>query len=183
LGLTNRDTMPAEHEVAVVGRQWSHLGRLDDSLPDESRITRGQVTSQKGTTEPEGVHAAALDSSWPLIERKRLDVVPEIGDETLRVYGDFARLTQVFTNLISNAVNYSETGGSIRVSIMREGDEAVVRVRDRGAGIPPDAIGSLFEMFRQAPGARAGGLGIGLALVRQLVELHGGSVRAFSEGP
>ena len=113
-------------------------------------------------------------------------MIVELGDTPLRVDGDFQRLTQVFCNLLANAAKYSEPGGEITIRAAQDADLGVVSIKDRGFGIPKERAAGVFEMFSQVPEHRAlvgsGGLGIGLALCRQLVELHGGAIEVRSEG-
>jgi signal transduction histidine kinase/DNA-binding response OmpR family regulator len=170
----------------MMDRQVQHLVRLVDDLLDLSRITRGKVRLQTEPLEVADVLARAVETCRPLIDerRHRLDVALPPGP--LRVQGDAVRLAQVVGNLLNNAAKYTEDGGYLRLSAGREGDEAVVRVRDTGMGIPAEMLGSVFELFTQVDHSldrSQGGLGIGLTLVRQLVELHAGKVEAHSDGP
>jgi len=122
----------------------------------------------------------------PMVDEAGHELAVLLPDRKLVVDGDRTRLAQVFTNLLSNAVKYTERGGRIELGVMVERDMAVVTIRDNGIGIPPDRLESVFEMFSQVEAAlerSRGGLGIGLALTRQLVQMHGGSVRAHSDGP
>jgi two-component system, sensor histidine kinase len=163
-------------------RQVWHLTRLVDDLLDVSRISRGKVTLQLGVTLLDEVLQHAAESARPLIAERQheLSIVPCSDD--LRVYGDQVRLTQVVSNLLHNAARYTEPGGRIELSCSREGDEAVVRVVDNGRGISAEMLERIFDMFVQEREG-GGGLGLGLTLVHRLVELHGGSVQAASEGP
>jgi signal transduction histidine kinase/DNA-binding response OmpR family regulator len=170
----------------MMDRQVQHLVRLVDDLLDLSRITRGKVRLQTGPLEVADVLARAVETCRPLIDdrRHRLDVALPPGP--LRVDGDAVRLAQVVANLLHNAAKYTPDGGLIRLSAGREGDAAVLRVRDTGMGIPAEMLGSVFELFTQVDHSldrSQGGLGIGLTLVRQLVELHAGKVEAHSDGP
>jgi signal transduction histidine kinase/CheY-like chemotaxis protein len=169
----------------VMGRQLDHMVRLVNDLMEVSRVTRAQIELQLETLPVDSVIQGAVELSRPSMDaaRHRLEIHP--ADAPLLVRGDRVRLTQVFSNLINNAARYTPEGGHIQVWVERAGDRAVVRVEDNGVGIPPDMLESVFGMFVQVTGAaRAaqGGLGIGLTLVRSLVELHGGTVRAHSEG-
>ncbi len=170
--------------TGMMERQVRHLVRLVDDLLDVSRITRGKAVLRLETLTLQGVVAGALESSWTGRESARLELELDLAAEPVRVEGDLDRLTQVFSNIISNASKYTPDGGKVRISVRREGDEAVVSVKDTGIGIPPESLERVFEMFSQLrePDSADGGLGIGLALVRQLVRLHGGSVTAHSEG-
>jgi PAS domain S-box-containing protein len=171
--------------VEAMGRQLSQLVRLVDDLLDLSRITHNRLELRKGPVELGAVIDQAVESSRPLVEsmRHELRVVPSPGPITLE--GDAARLAQVFANLLNNSAKYTSPGGKIEVKTERRGKEAVVTVKDNGAGIPPERLDSIFEMFNQVQGSlerSQGGLGIGLTLVRRLVQMHGGSVQAESAG-
>jgi PAS domain S-box-containing protein len=170
----------------VIDRQVKHLSRLVDDLLDVSRITRGKVTLQKQPIDLAEVVAQAIETSRPLIEERRHHLEVRQPDEPLRVLGDPTRLAQVVLNLLNNAAKYTEEGGKITLMIERTPREAVVRIRDNGLGIPRDMLPRIFDLFTQVDRTidRAqGGLGIGLMLVRRLVQMHGGSVTVASEGP
>jgi PAS domain S-box-containing protein len=173
-------------ERLVIERQVEHLVRLVDDLLDVSRITSGKVELKRDRVELAEVVAKAIEMASPMIEQRqhRLDVsVPRAG---LAVDADAPRLAQAVCNLLTNAAKYTETKGEIVVSAERSGNEAVLRVRDNGVGVAPELLARIFEPFVQAPQTleRAhGGLGLGLAIVRSLVVMHGGSVHAASEGP
>ena len=169
----------------VIERQTQHLTRLVDDLLDVSRITQGKVKLAREPLDLSAVVQRAVEASRPLIDARRhhLTVVPP--PEPVRLAGDLTRLVQVVGNLLNNAAKYTDEGGHIRVEAAREGAEAVLRVRDDGMGIPPDLLPHVFDLFIQADRSldrSQGGLGIGLTLVRQLVELHGGRVEARSAG-
>ncbi|WP_156116616.1 PAS domain S-box protein [Massilia sp. 9096] len=171
---------------AMMDRQLGHLIHLVDDLLDIARITRGKIELKKETVSVAAIVNTALETSAALIESHghRLDV--ELDPEPMELEADTTRMVQVLSNLLNNAAKYTPRGGRITVSSWREDGHAVISVADNGIGIPQDAIGSVFEMFTQVRGSldRAqGGLGIGLSLVRRLVELHGGRVSAFSGGP
>lgn len=166
-------------------RQVEHLVRLVDDLLDVSRIMRGKVELRREPIELSTVIGRAVETSQPAIdaEAHRLEVC--MPPEPLWVHGDIVRLAQVVSNLLNNAAKYTERGGNITLVAAREGSEATVRVRDTGIGIAPPLLPQLFNMFFQAERRTKesqGGLGIGLSLVRRLVELHGGTVEAHSEG-
>ena len=170
----------------VIERQVKHLTRLVDDLLDVSRITRGNINLSREPITVATIVARAIETIQPLIAEQRHELSLEISDEVLEVEGDLTRLTQVLGNLLNNAAKYTDPGGSIVLSARREGTDVDIRVRDNGIGIPPALLPRLFQLFTQVDGAahRAqGGLGIGLALVRQLVQMHGGSVTAYSDGP
>lgn len=176
----------------VIERQGEHLTRLVDDLLDVSRITQGKIKLQTEPVELSTVIARAVETNRPLIDARRHELTLDLPPEPVRVFGDPTRLAQAVGNLVSNAAKYTEDGGRIRVAVERahaEDDggkeQVVIRVRDSGVGIPPEMLPHLFELFTQVERTldRAqGGLGIGLALVRRLVDLHGGSVCALSEG-
>ncbi|HEY4772142.1 MAG TPA: response regulator [Steroidobacteraceae bacterium] len=169
----------------LVERQLGHLARLVDDLLDVSRITRGAITLAR---EPVLVHTVllrALETIQPMIERHTHELLIDMGEQQLEVEGDLIRLTQALSNLLNNAVKYTEAGGRIKVTVSREENLVAIRVQDSGVGISPELLPRLFNLFTQAATTtdRAqGGLGIGLALVRRLVEMHGGTVAAHSEG-
>jgi CheY-like chemotaxis protein len=170
----------------VVERQVQQLVRLVDDLLDVSRITSGKIQLKLQPVQVADVVAAAVETSRPLIEALRHELVLDITTEPLWVRGDFARLTQVLANLLNNAAKYTEQGGRIVLALQRCGEDAVVRVTDTGIGIRPESLATIFELFAQVDRTldRAqGGLGVGLTLVQRLVELHGGSVQASSTGP
>jgi signal transduction histidine kinase/DNA-binding response OmpR family regulator len=172
---------------AMMRRQIDHLVRLVDDLLEVSRITSGKVVLQKGRVELSELLHGAADSSRPVVETARHSLHVDV-DALAGVHtdGDAMRLGQVFTNLLNNAAKYTEPGGHIAVRAWREGDQAVVQVQDNGLGLAKDMLEEVFQPFVQVDrsASRAqGGLGIGLSIVRSLVELHGGSVRAMSDGP
>jgi CheY-like chemotaxis protein len=166
-------------------RQLQQLVRLVDDLLDVSRITRGTLELRRRRIEVSAVVLSAVEASRPLIEAPFHELSLALPPDTIYVDGDPARLAQVISNLLNNAAKFTEAGGRITLHVLTEGSEVVIRVRDTGVGIPPEMLGSIFEMFRQVDSTleRArNGLGIGLTLVRQLVEMHGGRVLARSEG-
>jgi CheY-like chemotaxis protein/two-component sensor histidine kinase len=169
----------------VIQRQARHLSRLLDDLLDVSRISRGKVTLRRQAVDLRETIRRAAETTRPLVDQKRHALGLRLPDEPLIVDADPARMEQVVVNLLGNAAKYSEEGGRIDVVAERDGREAVIRVRDRGMGIPPDALGRVFELFTQAETSidrSQGGLGVGLTIVKSLVELHGGAVSATSEG-
>lgn len=169
----------------LIERQTRHLVRLVDDLLEVSRITRGQIELRKENLAADVVLRQALECCRPLIDKKRHRLITRLPAEPLWVFGDPVRLVQIMSNLVNNAAKYTPPGGVIEVEAAREGDEAIFRVRDNGMGVAPKMLPRLFELFMQidrgAPHSE-GGLGIGLALVRKLVEMHGGRVEAHSEG-
>jgi PAS domain S-box-containing protein len=183
--MTLRGDAGALKERTVIDRQVRHLMRLVDDLLDVSRIARGKVDLRRQPVEIGHIVANAVETSSPLLEERhhRLDVdVPASG---LLVLGDVTRLTQVVVNVLSNAAKYTERHGQIRVAAAKAGDFVEVRVRDTGAGISAEMLPRVFELFsqeRQTLDRAHGGLGLGLTIVRSLIELHGGSVEAHSDG-
>jgi two-component system CheB/CheR fusion protein len=172
-------------ELLTIERQVRHLARLVDDLLDISRITRGLVELQRERLSLDAALAKGAEIASPLLEQKEHRVSLDV-DPALWVDGDPVRLAQVFSNLLTNAARYTPRGGNIRVSASRDGAHAVVRVVDDGTGIAPELLGRIFDLFVQGGRTIArseGGLGIGLAVVRSLVQLHGGEVTAHSAGP
>ena len=179
------DPQTAARHLDLMRRQVDHMVRLVDDLMEVSRITRGKVRLQRVPVLLETVVDDAVELSRPLVEAAGHQLVVERAPEALVVDGDPVRLTQVFSNLLNNAAKYTPAGGRLQLSSAREGQEAVLRVTDSGAGIAPEMLESIFDMFVQVSGtdrAAQGGLGIGLTLVKSLVELHGGRVEASSAG-
>lgn len=179
-------TVPAlTPTMNMMERQMRQLVRLVDDLQDVSGITRGKLQLQRQPVVLERAVEQALEASRPILEAHGHDPVVHCRDDQLSVDGDPVRLAQILTNLLSNCAKYTEPGGTISLTVERDGDDAVISVSDTGLGIPPDYLEDVFEMFSQVKVHQArsrGGLGIGLALVRRLVEIHGGSVSAHSLG-
>lgn len=169
----------------IMERQVSQMVRLIDDLLEVSRINQNKLELRRAATTVEQVIDQAVETCRPGVEAAEHQLQVSLPDEPLRLYADRVRLAQVFGNLISNSTKYMEPGGTIRISARREGEQAVILVTDNGVGIAPDELSRVFEMFAQSrreTANQSGGLGIGLALVRRLVELHGGSVSAESPG-
>jgi CheY-like chemotaxis protein len=170
----------------VIDRQVKQLARLVDDLLDVSRITRGKIELKVGPVDLTQVVSTAVETSRPLIDSLRHQLSVNLPVESLRVQGDFSRLTQVLANLLNNAAKYTEPGGRIALELARCRSEAMLRVRDSGIGILPENIDRIFELFAQVDrkiDRGQGGLGVGLTLVQRLVRLHGGSIEAHSDGP
>ena len=170
----------------VIERQTSHLTRLVDDLLDVSRITRGKLRLQSTTLDLNLALQRAIESSRPLIDRRRHRLHVSPSPRPALVHGDLTRLMQVFLNLLNNAAKYTPEGGDIWVELGGNPADATVTVRDNGAGISPQMIDSIFDLFAQGERTldRAeGGLGIGLTLARRIVALHGGSIAVRSDGP
>lgn len=171
--------------VSVMERQVHFLVRLVDDLLEISRITRGVIDVAKKPLDLTAIVNAAIESSRPFVESGRHELILTGLDQSVIVEGDAVRLTQVFANLINNAAKYTDVGGHIWIAVGSDGAEAVVTVRDDGIGIEPEHLSAVFDMFTQVNRSdrrTQGGLGIGLTLVRSLVEVHRGSVVARSEG-
>ncbi len=169
----------------MMERQVHHLVRLVDDLLDVSRVMRGKIELRKETVELATVVARAVETAQPLIEVQGHRLELSLPSESLLLDADPVRLAQVVGNLLTNAAKYTEANGHIRLTAQRDGDQAVLRVRDNGIGVAPDMLPHVFELFVQVDPASTkaqGGLGIGLTLVKNLVEMHGGTVEARSDG-
>jgi PAS domain S-box-containing protein len=174
-----------ERALGMMRRQVDHMVRLVDDLLEVSRITRGKIELRPERVDMVGVVRSALETVAPALASGRHRVALDVPDEPTLVEGDPVRLAQVVANLLSNAAKYTEDAGEIRVRVAREGDVAMVSVRDTGMGIPAEMLPRVFDLFTQVDrtlGRAQGGLGIGLALVKSLVRLHGGSAEARSAG-
>jgi signal transduction histidine kinase/ActR/RegA family two-component response regulator len=185
LRLAGSDDATVARVRAVMERQVDHLVRLVDDLMEVSRITRGKIELRRERTDIARVLRSAIETSQPLIDASGHLIEVELPPEPLPLDADPVRLAQVFSNLFNNAAKYAECPGDIRVRAWREDGMVAVSVRDDGIGIDPGMLAHVFEMFAQVDGTHRrsqGGLGIGLTLVRSLVQLHGGSVSAHSEG-
>lgn len=171
--------------LEIMDRQLSHLVRLVDDLLEVSRITRGQVELRREQVRLDAAINSAIETSEPLIRGGNHRLIVSLPDEPLLLDADPVRLAQILANLLNNAAKYSDKGGQIEIAARRDGDDALVTIRDSGDGIAPEELGKLFQIFtRGERSARRNqsGLGIGLALVRRLTEMHGGRVDATSEG-
>jgi signal transduction histidine kinase/ActR/RegA family two-component response regulator len=180
-----RDGGAVTRERIVIERQVEHLSRLVDDLFDVSRITRGKIDLARKRLEIADVIADAIEMASPLLEQRQHHLTLDVPSHGLAVHGDATRLGQVVSNLLTNAAKYTEVGGRISVSASRDDDAVVIRVADNGIGITAEMLPSIFELFvqdGQALDRSRGGLGLGLAIVRSLVDLHGGTVSAASAG-
>jgi two-component system, chemotaxis family, CheB/CheR fusion protein len=169
----------------VVTRQATHMSRLLDDLLDVARITRGRITLRPERVDLRDTSRSAIEALAPLMQEHGTNLTVEIADEPLFVMGDPARLQQIQANLLSNASKYSHRGADVRFSVRREDGQAVMTVADNGRGIEPHVLPRIFELFVQGDQSLArseGGLGIGLTLLKSLVELHHGRVEAHSDG-
>ena len=174
-----------EQAQAMMERQLVQMVRLIDDLLDLSRISRGKLQLRKERVELSAVVRNAIETSRPLIEDMGHQLILAVPADPIYVNGDLTRLAQVGSNLLNNAAKYTDRGGVIRLSVEQQGSDAVLTVEDNGLGIPAQMLPKVFEMFSQVDRSleRAqGGLGIGLSLVQRLVELHGGTVDARSDG-
>jgi two-component system CheB/CheR fusion protein len=170
----------------VVARQANHMSRLLDDLLDVARITRGHISLRTELIDLRDTARSAIEALRPFFAEHSTSLDVDIAEEPLPVRGDAARLQQIQANLLSNAAKYSPRGSRVRFEVRRDGPQAVIRVVDRGQGIAPDMLPRIFDLFVQGDQSLArseGGLGIGLTLLKSLVELHDGEVEARSEGP
>jgi signal transduction histidine kinase len=185
--LRMKNVAKSHHERALdlVDRQIEHLVRLIDDLLDVSRITRGAITLRREVLNLADVVNRAVETNRPLIDAKRHRLLVELPDPPVHVDGDVTRLTQIVGNLVHNAAKYTGDGGEIRLQVEACAPDAVIRVTDTGVGIPSDMLLRVFDLFTQVErplNRKQGGLGVGLAMVRRLVEMHGGTVSARSDG-
>jgi signal transduction histidine kinase/CheY-like chemotaxis protein len=179
---------PESFEMAreMTERQVQHMVRLVDDLLDVSRIIRGRIELRIEPVDLASAIARGVETAQPMVDAQGQELIIAVPPEPLRIEGDPTRLAQVVSNLLHNAAKFSERSGRIWVTAERQGNEAVLRVRDEGAGIPAELLSRLFDLFAQGDRSlerSRGGLGIGLTVVRRLVELHGGTVTAHSAGP
>lgn len=179
------DSAQARRTLTIIERQARHLTRLVDDLLDTTRVTRGKVSLQRRPIDLVELIRTSAEDLRPSFERSELELELELPDEALVCAVDEVRMAQIVGNLVHNALKFTPPGGRVRLGLAREGDLAVLTVADTGIGIAPDLLPVLFEPFTQADATldrSKGGLGLGLALVRGLVELHGGEVTASSPG-
>ena len=179
------DPKRVEWACDLIGRQVGSFARLIDDLMDVSRINRGRIELRRETVTLNEVLADAIETVRPLAEGAGHELAVLLPDHALAVDGDRTRLAQAFVNLLSNAVKYTDRGGRIEVGVLVEKGDAVVTIRDTGIGIAPEHLERVFDMFSQVESALSrsrGGLGIGLALTQKLIALHGGNVKAYSDG-
>jgi len=186
LRMTASDDPTAERVCEMMERQVNHMVRLVDDLMEVSRITRGLIELREEETDVATVILSAVETSKPLVEAGEHQLAVSLSPEPIPLRGDSMRLAQVFANLLNNAAKYTDHGGQIWLTAKRVGPTAVVTVRDNGIGLPEDMLPTVFDMFMQADRSAnrsQGGLGIGLTLVKSLVELHGGTISVHSDGP
>ncbi len=179
------DATRLEWVRSLIGRQVDQLSRLVDDLLDVSRISRGKTLLKMEPVELETIVELAIETCRPLIDERGHELVVVLPPKPVYLEGDVTRLAQALGNLLNNAAKYTENGGSIRLTAVLNNDRVVVKVLDSGVGIPPATLPYVFDLFTQGDRAldrSQGGLGIGLALVKNIVEMHGGVVEARSEG-
>ena len=172
--------------AAIVKRQSRHLSRLVDDLLDVSRITQGRIELHHAPVNLSAVISQALESVEPLMRENRHKVFVAVGYGPVYVNGDHARLVQCIANILTNSGKYTDPGGEIRVEMRNDGSRAVITITDNGVGIPTELLPQIFDLFVQSNRSldrSQGGLGIGLSVVRRLIEMHGGRVSAASDGP
>jgi CheY-like chemotaxis protein len=176
----------SSHELAMIKRQVRNLGRLVEDLLDVSRISRGNIELRKEVVELAELIAHSVEAVRALVDEQHQKLHVSIPDKSLLVVVDPTRMEQILTNLLINAAKYTGHGGEIWLAVERTGGVVVIRVRDTGIGIDPELLGKIFDLFVQGErrsGPYRNGVGIGLNLVRNLVELHGGTITAHSQGP
>jgi signal transduction histidine kinase len=181
----NLDPTKLQWAAELIDRQVRSFSHLIDDLMDVSRINQGRIELRRETVPLNDVLTDAIETVRSMVAESKQELAVLLPDRTLVVDGDRTRLAQVFTNLLNNASKYTDAGGRIEVAVTLEREGVVVTIRDNGIGIPPDRLESVFEMFSQVETAISrsrGGLGIGLSLTQKLVQMHGGAVRAHSEG-
>ncbi|HYG62706.1 MAG TPA: ATP-binding protein [Thermoanaerobaculia bacterium] len=183
---TDGDARLVEQARATMERQLNHMIRLIDDLLDVSRISRGKVELKRERVELASAVYQAVEACRPLAQAARHEVEVVLPPDPVYLDADPVRLAQIFGNMLNNSCKYTDPGGKIRLTAERRDGDVLVKIRDNGLGIPPDKLGSIFEIFTQVDRTlerSQGGLGLGLTLVKRLVEMHGGTVAAHSDGP
>jgi PAS domain S-box-containing protein len=183
--LTSKADSPFQRTIEMMDRQLTHLVRLVDDLLDVGRISSGKIELRRKEVTLSDILTSSAEAARTAIDTHGHELIIGSGTEELWVEGDVDRLTQIFSNLLTNAAKYTEPGGRIELRVARHAEWAVVSVSDNGIGIPPTELPRIFELFSQVrlhQGHSEGGLGIGLSIVRKLVEMHRGTVSASSEG-
>ena len=181
----NNDGAVVKRAHDTIERQLGQMVRLVDDLLDLNRITHDRLELRRSEVDLSSVIEQAIEVARPLLDSAGQELIVDLPGEPIFLNADRARLAQVFGNLLNNSSKYTRPNGSISLSAKRDGEEVVVSVKDNGAGIPPDKLDSIFDMFMQVDGTAErsqGGLGIGLTLVKRLAEMHGGSIKAQSDG-
>ncbi len=182
---TSPSSPQVERAAELIDRQVKAMSRLIDDLMDVSRINQGKIQLRSNRVALASILQDAIDAARPMIDELRHELVLQLPAEAITLEGDATRLVQVFMNLLHNASKYMDAGGSMELAVEASPGEARITLTDRGIGIAPDRLEKVFGMFSQEEAALSrsrGGLGIGLALTRRLIELHGGAISAFSEG-
>jgi signal transduction histidine kinase len=185
LRLAGQDAVLIEKARSLIDRQVAHMARLIDDLLDVSRISQGRILIRKERVDLTELVRATVEDHRALLERAGLALVLDTPDRPLWMDGDPTRLSQALGNLLQNAIKFTDRSGQVTVRLAETGGEAELRVEDTGIGMQPEILARLFQPFTQGDQAldrSRGGLGLGLALVKALVELHGGSVEAGSDG-
>lgn len=185
LQLKSNPTPDSQAALDVIERQTRQMTRLIDDLLDIARITSNKLELRRERIELAEVLNAAVETSRPLIEQRGHKLIVKTPDKPIHIDGDLVRLAQVISNLLNNSAKYTDRGGRIWLAAAPKRNEAVIKVRDTGMGIPAELLPNIFEMFTQAETTQnrsPGGLGIGLTLVKRLVELHGGTITVQSDG-
>jgi CheY-like chemotaxis protein/two-component sensor histidine kinase len=170
----------------IIGRQVAHMTELIDDLLDVSRVTRGQVELDEAALDMRDIVTDAVEQVMPLVRARGQQLDVDVPVQDMRVMGDKKRLVQVLANLLNNAAKYTQEGGRLQLRAVVNGDAVAVEVADNGIGMAPELVARAFDLFAQAERTSdraSGGLGLGLALVKSLVELHGGTVTCASAGP
>jgi two-component system CheB/CheR fusion protein len=183
---TQNDEAVFEQTLNIVERQTNQIIRLVDDLLDISRITQGKITLKKEKIELKTAIEMAVEASREMIESHQLQLTLSLPDEPVYLQADFARLAQIFLNLLNNAAKYTQSGGKIWLSVEKQAHEVVIKVRDTGIGIAPEMLENIFDMYTQIENTSSlklqSGLGIGLNIVKKLIEMHSGTIQAFSTG-
>ena len=183
--LSGDDPTAADQARVMMERQLAQMVRLIDDLLDLSRIANGKIELRRGRMDLANAVKDAVEMSRPLIEERAQELVVTLPPKSVFVDGDRTRLAQVFANLLNNSAKYTEPGGRVWLTVEQQGSDVIVSVKDNGVGIAKEKLEVIFEMFTQVDRALGsdGGLGIGLNLVRGLLQMHGGRVEAYSDGP
>jgi CheY-like chemotaxis protein len=185
LKLGRQDPKSVANASEIIVRQAAHMTDLVNDLLDVSRVTRGLVALEKDELDLNVIVAAAVEQVRPLVDARRHSLTLKLSGQPAHVIGDRTRLVQVISNILNNAAKYTAPGGSVLLAVTVDETRVFVTVRDNGVGIAPEILPYIFDLFTQAertPDRSQGGLGIGLALVKSLITLHGGTVQAKSAG-
>src|SRR5437773_7073092 len=182
---SQNDPAVIEWSCQIMERQVQHMTRLLEDLLDVSRITHRQIQLNKDNTDLIAVARGSVDALRIVLANKNLNLTTDFAEGPVLIAADVTRIEQIIMNLVLNAAKFTPAGGQIIVGVQPDGDYAVLRVADNGNGINPDVLPRIFQLFEQGdqPPARSGGLGIGLAVVQNLVLLHFGTIEARSAGP